>query len=507
MNHYLEVALGTIAVGFEGTELTQETREFFTRHRFAGYVLFGRNIETLAQTRALTDSLRALHAGEEYPPFITIDQEGGRVARLRVGVEELPSMMALGATRDAGLAQRAGEQMAHDLRRAGVTLDFAPVLDLAVDRFNTVIGTRSFGADPIVVAELAAAFGQGLERGGIVATFKHFPGHGSTSVDSHLALPVIDIDEATWRSRDLLPFREVARTAKAFMTAHVVLRAIDADRPGTLSRTLLTHVLRNELHFGGVCFTDCMQMDAIARGVGSVEGVLEAIAAGADCALFSHDPHLALEGAKYLAVACERGDIPVERVREAHERVRALRRAGVAPLALDARAPHPGIGREIGRRAVTVLRGVASADPTACMEVSFESATVEGAQGAHSAHATLSAQAPALMRLALPLDPTDTDVARALDAIVASGRRVIAIARRAHVYDAQARAIQTILEREPDALLVSAREPFDVELFPRARHVVATFGDDAPSIAGLADVLFGGAPAFGIAPVQLEIHA
>jgi beta-N-acetylhexosaminidase len=505
MTTLLDFALGTILVGFDGIELTEELRSFFSRNRFAGYILFARNVESVAQTRRLTDTLRSLHPKDE-PPIIAIDQEGGRVARLRRGVEEIPSMMALGATRDGGLAQRAGEQLAFDLRRAGITLDFAPVLDLAVDRLNTVIGARSFGSDPHDVAALARAFANGLERGGITPTFKHFPGHGSTSTDSHLALPEIDLDETTWRERDLLPFQELARTAHAFMTAHVVVRAVDAEHPATLSRTILTYILRNELHFDGVCFTDCMEMDAIARGVGTIEGVRAAIAAGADCALISHDPRLALDAARHLAAACERGDVPIERLREARQRVLTLQQRGTSALPLDARAPHPGIGREIGRRAVTVLRGIASAVPTSCIEVSFESTTVEGVQGVHSDHSSLAAQSPALLRVTLPLEPEDTDVARALEHIVTSGRRAIVLSRRSHIYASQAQAIERVLAREPDALLVSLREPFDAELFPQARHVVATYGDEAPSIAGLADVIFGGAAALGRAPLRIEMH-
>ncbi len=131
--------------------------------------------------------------------------------RLRDGVEPMPPMMALGAADDLELARRAGEQIAFDLRRAGCTMDFAPVLDLALDPRNTVIGTRSFGADPQQVAELGAAFGRGLRAGGILPCYKHFPGHGATAVDSHEALPAIEADEATLRARDLVPFAAVAR--------------------------------------------------------------------------------------------------------------------------------------------------------------------------------------------------------------------------------------------------------------------------------------------------------
>ncbi len=142
---------------------------------------------------------------------IAIDQEGGAVARLREGVEPMPSMMALGAAQDIELAERAGEQMAFDLRRAGCTLDFAPVLDLALDPCNAVIGTRSIGADPQQVVAIGEAFARGLQQGGILPCYKHFPGHGSTSVDSHEALPIVDADESTLRARDLVPFAAVAR--------------------------------------------------------------------------------------------------------------------------------------------------------------------------------------------------------------------------------------------------------------------------------------------------------
>src|SRR5581483_739592 len=196
-------------------------------------------------------------------PIIAIDQEGGRVARIRDGVEEIPSALAIAAAcAGAGndeLAREAGRQIAFDLRRIGANVDFAPVADLALTRMNTVIGTRAFGDDPRRVAQLAGAFAAGLERGSVAATFKHFPGHGSTAVDSHLELPAIDEDETTLRSRDLIPFAELLPRARAVMTAHIVARAFNAGRPATVSYRILTELLRGELHFQGVCFTDCLQ--------------------------------------------------------------------------------------------------------------------------------------------------------------------------------------------------------------------------------------------------------
>ncbi len=500
MNDLFRLAAGVIVTGFEGTSLDEEAVSRLQRVPFGGFILFARNVESLAQVRALTDVLRSFG---DPAPLLTIDQEGGRVARIRDGVEELPSMMAVGATRDPSLAVRAGEQLAFDLRRAGFTQDLAPVVDLALDPGNTVIGARAFAQSPGIVSEMAGAFVRALQRGGIGATLKHFPGHGDTSIDSHLELPVIRADAATLRARDLAPFEALCAEASAIMAAHVVACAFDDAVPASLSPRLLTGLLRDEWQYEGVCFTDCMQMDAIAGGSGTVDGVAAAIAAGADCAIVSHDPELAEAAARHLADEVSAGRIPHERLDEAFERVMHLRRAAVEPIPLDAPAPHPGIGREIARRAVTRVRGIAHADPTASIVLSFSGTTTEGAQGTLAGNVSLASQAPALQEHFAPLDPSDGDVAALVDAAVASRRRPVVLMRRAHVIPGQARAVATIVERFPDTLLVSVREPYDCALFPQARHLLATYGDDAVSLGGLADVIFGDGLATGVLPVDL----
>ncbi|MGB6062765.1 MAG: beta-N-acetylhexosaminidase, partial [Candidatus Aquilonibacter sp.] len=283
----LELASGVIVTGFPGARLDSHELAALRRVPFAGYILFARNLDDVAQARVLTDILRAK---TPVSPIVAIDQEGGRVMRLRAGVEPIPPMMALGALGDIQPAFEAGEALAHDLRRAGCTHDFAPVLDLALDPRNTVIGTRAFGSSGGMVAQLGRALARGLESRGITATFKHFPGHGATAFDTHVGPARLDSNEATLRTRDLAPFAATLGDGVAIMAAHVAVPAIDGERPASLSRRLLTGILRDEWGFSGVCFTDCMQMDAIARGVGTVRGVTEAIAAGADCALVSHDP-------------------------------------------------------------------------------------------------------------------------------------------------------------------------------------------------------------------------
>lgn len=492
-----ELAAGVVCVGFDGTAITPELEATLRKTPFAGLILFARNVESLEQTRALTDRIREILRN----PLIAIDQEGGRVARLRDKVEELPAMLAVAAAGSADLAQRAGAQLAFDLRRAGVNVDYAPVLDLMLMRMNTVIGARAFGDDPQQVIRFGDAFARGLRSQGIIPTFKHFPGHGSTEVDSHLDLPAIELDEQAFRSRDLVPFAKLLPGAEALMTAHIIVRALDPQHPATLSPRILTDLLRGEIGFNGVCFTDCMQMDAIAKGVGTTEGAVQAVIAGADCVLISHRVDLALESIEKIASAVEEGRLSRERLEEAHARVAVLRSKVSPPLPLDAKPPHRGVGREIGRRAVTELRGSAHAVAEKSIIVSFEGVTMEGVQGLHTEHASL-AGGTQVAELRLPLEPSAQQTDALLADLQIRGKRPIVLMRRAHVYSAQARAVQAILEAFPDALLVSTREPFDAFMFDRARNVLCTYGDDRPSMEGLSDVLFSGAPVEGRFPLE-----
>jgi|HubBroStandDraft_4_1064222.scaffolds.fasta_scaffold00096_21 beta-N-acetylhexosaminidase len=478
-----ELARGIVIAGITGTRIDARLP------RFGGYLLFAHDGAGVGEVRALTDALRRRE--DDLAPLIAIDQEGGRVARLRVGVEAIPSMMAVGAAGDLELAQRAGEQTAFDLRRAGCTMDFAPVLDLALDPRNTVIGTRSFGVEPTQVAALGSAFGRGLNRGGILPCYKHFPGHGATAIDSHQALPIVDADETLLRERDLVPFAAVAQSAPAVMSGHVLVPAFDSQHPATLSHRIATDLLRGELGFRGAFVTDCLEMDAVALA-DSVGKAVDALVAGADLLVFSHDLELAVAAVAEIERAARDGRVAVERLEEAYGRVRRLREAGARPLALDAFPPHPGVGREIARDAVTLVRGVAHADPLASILVSFGGPTT-----------ALQHEAPALQGVAADIDADAEQSRAALDSIEKSRRRPIILARRAHLHPGQADAIRRIMQRYPDALAVSMLEPFDLPFFESARHLVAIYGDDAASLGGLADVVFGGSMPAGRLPVSL----
>jgi beta-N-acetylhexosaminidase len=495
-----DLAHGVIVAGFPNERIADLPA-------FGGYIIFARNGTSAADVRAVTDALRERHAA--LPPIVAVDQEGGSVVRIRSGVEPMPSMMAVGAASSVELAEHAGEQIAFDLRRAGCTMNLAPVLDLSLESQNAVIGTRSIGSDPSAVGKLGQSLALGLERYGVGACFKHFPGHGSTATDSHDVLPVVDEPAETLRSRDIVPFAMVAATARAVMGAHVLFRTFD-DRPATRSARLVGEVLRGELGFDGAFLTDCLEMGA--AGDAAAAGI-DALRAGADLLLVSHNLDVARAVAESIERAVESGSLTLERLQEAHARVLRLRSA-TPPLPMDAFPPHPGIGRELARRAITLIRGLPHADPTACCSVEFLPVETQAERllagnprrfaprgAAEPKVERLSGEAPALEELTLGLDASAAEVDAAIDRIENSRRRPIVLARRAHLHPAQARAIARVVGRFPDAVVVSMREPFDLPLFAAARHVLAAYGDDDASVGALADVLFGGVMPQGRLPV------
>ena len=275
-------------VAIAGTGLAPDEEALLRRQPSAGVILFGRNCRDRAQLSALTEALRATQRGRRLP--VLIDQEGGRVMRLRPPEwRGLPSAGAVGALASGGdltaareAARLLGRLIAHDLAEVGIDIDCAPVVDVGRPETTSAIGDRAFATDPALVAELAGAFAEGLLAGGVAPVLKHLPGHGRARVDSHLALPVVDASRDELIATDLVPARRLHHLPLA-MTAHVVYRAVDADRPGTLSPVVIGELIRGEAGFGGLLLSDDL-------GMGALEGdpasrAERAIKAGCDLAL------------------------------------------------------------------------------------------------------------------------------------------------------------------------------------------------------------------------------
>jgi beta-N-acetylhexosaminidase len=501
------LAQSVVALGFDGARVADAPLAEIAAFAPGAVVLFARNVGPPDELRELVGALRA---GAPVPPLIAVDQEGGRVARIAAGVAPVPAAMAIGAAGDVDGCEQVGTLLGRDLARLGISVDFAPVADCASEQANTAIGTRAFGGDPVAVGRFAAAFARGLERGGVAATLKHFPGHGATAVDSHLALPHVTAHEATLRERDLVPFAAAISggAASIVMSAHVVVEAFDETAPATLSRRILTGLLRDELGFDGVAVTDCLQMDAIAGTLGTPAGGVAALAAGADLLLVSHSLAVARDVANAVVAAVEDGSIPLARLEQAAARVSALREryAVLAPFAgpLDADLP-----LRIARDAVTVVRGdIGLRRDRAVTVISFEGTSFDGAAGQRANAPSLSSALRArrwkseIMRV--PLEPQADDVDVLLSHVPALGDRNFVIAtRRAHLIPRQAATVARILAIVPDAIVISCREPYDVFAWPEARNVACIYGDDALAFEGCADVLSGTAEPRGRLPLPI----
>src|SRR5712692_3236658 len=290
-------------LGFEGNSLTGEMGALLERG-LAGVAIFPRNFSSLEGLRSLTAAIRG---AARRPVLIGIDQECGTKYSLPEPFTQWPSPAELGALNDPELVDRIARAAGHELRAAGVNLNFAPMLDLHTNPASPVTTERSFGAEPRNVGRLGYAFCKGMLREGILTSAKHFPGHGDTIVDPHQDLPVFDGTLQTLLRVDLVPFREVRHCTQVIMTAHILLPRIDPERPTSLSRTMLSGVLRKRLGFLGVILADDLVMGAIARRYGAGEAAVESFRAGGDMVMFCHDWSQVAPAIETVAEAYKRG--------------------------------------------------------------------------------------------------------------------------------------------------------------------------------------------------------
>ena len=309
-------------VGFPGPRIDDDFAALMDDGLF-GAILFKRNVGGAAETAALC---RDIKVRARRPFTLSVDQEGGRVARLRgPPFTALPPLRELGQRGEEALAERMGRLLAHELRAVGFDWDFAPVLDVDTNPANPVIGDRSFSRDPGVVARLGVALARGLEAGGVASCGKHFPGHGDTTTDSHLTLPRLPHDLERLRRVELVPFRAFAQAGLAsLMTAHVLFDALDGQVPATMSPRVLHGMLRQELGFDGVLVSDDLEMKAIASHYSVEEAAVLGTLAGVDLFLVCHGADVQRRAIEALVRAVESGRVPRARIEEAHRRLARL---------------------------------------------------------------------------------------------------------------------------------------------------------------------------------------
>ncbi len=504
-----------ITCGVRGPTVDDGLRALVRECKIGNFILFARNVRNADQLRALTDELRALALAETgAPPLISVDQEGGMVSRLPPPATQLPGAMALGAVNAPAITRDSARAMGEELRAVGFTFDNAPDADVNTNPRNPVIGARSFGDDPRRVGEQVAAFTRGLRESGVAACLKHFPGHGDTAVDSHVGLPRVDKTVAELEAAELVPFRAgIEAGADAVMTSHILFPRIEPEPvPATMSRAILTGLLRERLGFTGVVATDCLEMDAIKARYGVAEGALGALRAGADLVTISHTYELAREASLRLQRALAEGDLSRDALLASAGRIAALKeRLADAPVpALDC------LGCEAHRRLADGLADATLCElardarplPPVTADAFFISPPCrvltgvgEGESEPLSFARYMGAAFGAACETCSP-DPDDAEIARLLAA--AEGRGTVAVGLyNAQFQPGQLRLTEALCRAGHAVIAVALRTPYELTSVPAQAHCVAAFEYTTRALDALQRYLRQSISARGTWPVRL----
>lgn len=312
--------------GFEGTVLDGQSTEVIEKYKPGGLIVMGENVKSASQLLALVNTMKAESSKGRIPAFISVDEEGGRVSRMPPELKDIPPALTVGKTGSSDISYSVGGVIAEELKAFGFNMDFAPVLDIWSNPKNTVIGDRALGTDADTVGRLGVQVMKGISSKGIIPVVKHFPGHGDTTADSHLELPVSDSSLERLKSFELKPFAEaVGNGADAVMVAHILLPKVDSKYPASLSKTFITDILRKQMGFSGVVITDDLTMAAISKNYGLAEAAVISFKAGSDLILVVHGYDYEVTVAKALKNAVESGEISTDRLDESVYRILKLK--------------------------------------------------------------------------------------------------------------------------------------------------------------------------------------
>ena len=324
----LEEKVGQLLiVGVEGPNSDEYSNKLIEEYHVGGFILFKKNIQDSSQLVGLLNSLKKTNSlNNKVPLFLSVDEEGGRVSRLPGELKKLPSNRVIGGRNDTKLSYKIGSLLGDELKAFGFNVDFAPVLDINSNPKNPVIGDRAFGAEPELVTSLGVQTMKGIQDQGVIAGIKHFPGHGDTSVDSHLGLPKVKHTLERLESFELIPFKKAIDSgADVVMIAHILLPELDAANPASFSRAVITDLLRTRMSYNGVVITDDFTMGAIVKNYDMAAAAVKSIQAGGDIVLVCHEFSKQEAVLKALLDAARTGELSQERIDESVYRILSLK--------------------------------------------------------------------------------------------------------------------------------------------------------------------------------------
>lgn len=492
-------------IGFDGTDINEDLQSMIEDSHIGGVIYFARNIAYPEQVALLSAKLQRYAIESGHPGLmISIDQEGGRVARLTeaTGFTEFPSAMAIGATGDPHNAFLMYQAMAKEMRSVGINADFAPDLDVNNNPLNPVIGIRSFSSDPQRVAEFGVQAIRGLQSEGILAFGKHFPGHGDTEVDSHQGLPVIDHPLDRLETVEFVPFEAgIQANSAGIMTAHVEFPAIDpSNTPATVSQLVLTGLLRDRMNYQGLIVTDSLEMGAlgVAGYPASIAG-LAAFKAGADMLLFNRDHELHRQAIAEVKKAVEAGEISQQRLDDSVLRIlRVKEEYGILEAATSAGEPavmQPdtlALSRELALESITLVKNEAGLIP---LNPEHKVTMVEfpPTQG--------FAQALGFSSFLLSAEPTQSDLN--LLFTMSPYQTLIFLTTDANFSQAQADAVRQSMANGIPTIVIATRNPHDIMAFPEVSTYIVSYGINPPALEALSSILRGSAGSTGTLPVDI----
>jgi beta-N-acetylhexosaminidase len=519
----LEQAVGQqFLLTFEGREAPpNQFLEALRRQHVGGVVLFRhKNMGNLAELRGLTHALQRAAVQSGQPPLlIAADQEGGQLIAVHQ-TTPFPGNMALGAAGSDKLAYKVGRALGKELSAVGINVDFAPVCDVNSNPLNPVIGTRSFGEDPKLVARLSTALIRGLQSAGVAATAKHFPGHGDTSSDSHRGAPIVRHNAKRIRSVELFPFRAAVNSkVRLVMTAHIVMPALNGgsnELPATLSPRILRDLLRRKMRFNGVVVSDALDMHAMEQGTGYVAETLAAVAAGIDLLLFNHDLSRVEPACSNLAQAARRGLLSADEIHASARRIMALKnwikRQPQEPLTVIGCKEHLNLAQEVARKSITLVRDTPQLLPARIGpddKIAVALPRPQDLTPADTSSYVKPVLADALRRYHPQVDEFSFAMSPPADEIDALSERlskydvVIVGTINATAHPGQAELVKNLVKKGTRLITVALRMPYDLAAYPGAPTYVCAYSILPPSMEALAEALFGRIAFTGSLPVSI----
>lgn len=498
-----------LVMGFEGTIFPKEAKDIVRQWKIANVILFAHNIASKFQLKALCEDIQqTVLAATGERAFITIDQEGGVVSRLKEDCAIVPSAMGLSASGDPDNAYQAGLLTGRELSALGVNFNLAPVYDVNSNEKNPVIGVRSYADRPQTAAVYANAFAKGLLDAGVLCCGKHFPGHGDTAVDSHLGLPTVNKSKDELMRVELAPFIEAIRMGiPGIMSTHILFPQLEKNNvPATMSRAIMTDLLKKELGFDGLVLSDCMMMGAIARHYGTVNGMVEALKAGVDLIFSSHSMQNCVDAVRAMQQALDKGEISLAELETSTQKILRYKRAlqdSALPLDAVGGPEHRAIQQKLYLDSLTLVSGELPpkmdnplfVSPPPFVVTLASNPAVSDMSFARSLQAALGGES-----IVLSTNPAEEEI----DSVVRAARNHDALiigTYNGHIYKGQEALVRRLAALGIPTVVFALRNPYDVMRLPQKVCGIALYAYNDTTIALARKILKKEVPLTGKLPV------